>query len=210
MSFANTVNFLVLSPTADSPCSVASTKLDTLTASVLRGSLWLSHPSFCLVHECFCIIRNLVGGYFKRNCSSVSSPYLCTIICLCWLNLPLEIQDLVASSLLSLTFPELSFVSVPLTVFLNLIIIKQPFCDRLLFPIFILINFIFTCIILISNIFRTVFRRWVIRRDRFSLVESSSESECDGLFAGILFAPRCLSLSLGRDVPDALAWSLSK
>lgn len=89
--------------------------------------------------------------------------------------------------------------------FLNFIIIKQLFCDRLLFPIFILINFIFTCIILISNIFRAIFRRWVICKDRFSLVESSSESECDGLFAGILFAPLCLSLSLGRDVPDVLA-----
>lgn len=46
--------------------------------------------------------------------------------------------------------------------------------------------------------------------DSFSLLESSVESECVGLFSGILFAPLCLSLSLGRDVPDVLAWSLSR
>lgn len=46
--------------------------------------------------------------------------------------------------------------------------------------------------------------------DRFSLLKSSVESEYVGLFSGILFAPLCLSLSLGRDVPDVLAWSLSR
>lgn len=73
--------------------------------------------SYFLFNTLVFLYHQKLGGWgLERNCSFLSLPFICMIICLCRRNLPLEIQDSVAYSLFSLTFPALSFVALPLTV----------------------------------------------------------------------------------------------
>lgn len=80
--------------------------------------------------------------------------------------------------------------------FPGFIIIKQLSCDRLLIFIFILINFVFTCITRVSSIFCTVFRWWVICERQIFIIGVIFGAGCVGLDSGKMFVQFCLVLSL--------------
>ena len=88
----------------------SATKYDLEIRSIVRCAY------FFLFNTLVCLYHQKLGAWgLERNCSFLSLPFICMIICLCRRNLPLEIQDSVTYSLFLLTFPALSFVALPLT-----------------------------------------------------------------------------------------------
>ena len=120
----------------------------------------------------------------------------------CFLTTFLPLPTLVSPFLARVTNPQLSLTSSALSwvsepcLFPHFIIIKQLGCDRLLIFIFILINFIFTCITRVSDIFSRVFTWWVICERQIFITGLIFGVACVGLDSGEMFAHFCLVLLL--------------